>query len=138
MKSSPIITILSVVLLILSGCDSQAPEQADEPTPSLSFQERFRAAQARERPLLDSGVTAKMWQGTKNIIDEFFPEAAAKIAREQNIPLEEAEAQLRERMKTAADRAREEYVKEGGYGTIVTILSVAEELDVIRKVLEGD
>lgn len=133
MNPKHLLPTLLLIAVALTGCQKSEIEQ----TPTLSFQERYEAAVERESALLGSMVTADMHEGTKNLINEFFPEAAAKIAREQNITQSEAETLLRKRMKAAADKCRDDYVKENGYGTIVVVLAVSSELYEVREVLES-
>ena len=118
---------LSIALLSLTGCQSDA----DFSESQASFQERYEAAETREQPLLDSGVTANMVEGSRNVTEEFFPEAAARIAQAFQISKIEAESLLRREMKLAADRAEQEYVEEFGYGSIVRIIRAAEEQSVV-------
>jgi len=78
-----------------------------------------------------------MVESTQNVTEEFFPEAAAKVAKACNIPLVEAELILRNTMKLAADRVEDEYVEEFGYGTIVRVLRAAEEQSVVVDAIES-
>jgi hypothetical protein len=128
-----------IALISFSGCDRTSQSTDSQPIEhQASFKDRYEAAIEREQPLNATGVTSNMVQSIVNVTEEFFPEAAARIAEACKVPLVEAELMLRAQMKQAAVRCEEEYVQENGYGTIVLVLRAADARAVVVHVMESD
>lgn len=132
MSVSRITNLIALALLAFLCACSDSNENFSRIQSSI--EQRFNEALEAQSEAMAGNTTDRV-QAINQIINQFLPEAAAKLSRQQNISLEAATRQIREQMEQAADRAESDYVKEFGYGSIVLDLRSAEALEVIRATL---
>lgn len=129
----PTVTSVRVNATALPIKGEAIPVIAEELTAS---QRRFKAAFERQQERFDLNATNRTII-TREIIEEFLPEAAAIVSKQQGISLEAATEWIKAEMLKKANHAEDEYVAENGYGTICRDLRTFSAAHVIRQILKS-